>query len=406
MKDNNIIKDQSSKENNKPASFKSLINVLRPIREWLKSSPSITQLDNHNHHHSSNGRASVAGSTGSSSTNTNNLKGSSVTINGSARSASIVHNNTMLGNGTVEYNTHLMQRQQQQQQMNLLQQQQFHYQQQQQQHLLHQQQNQQQRRNEQQSLYSNGEQNQSQNIYSQPIYRRNQLTGSPVEAEHFKRTSKSRMSLPIMQQNILRRQAYSMLQQRGPLQPPQSLGHIYLQYQGETKRANLADELTTVDTIRALFVCAFPNLLTMEYMSQSHVKIYIYNPNCNIFYELRDIEDVKHESVLRIHQVDQILTSQHQQYQTIALQQQQALQHAPPSSITQPQYNTMMRLTPHHQIQQHYSQVNQTLQIPPAPPQAPPPKPRRMIPVVNGGNLHNPNLIYGMTTSSPLNNLQ
>lgn len=161
--------------------------------------------------------------------------------------------------------------------------------------------------------------------------------------EHFKRTAQNRMSLPIMQQqqNTLRRQAYSQLQRRGQ-QPARSLGHIYLQYNCETKQANLPNELTAIDTVRALFVCAFPHMLTMEYMSLPHVKIYIYNPSCNIFYELRDIDDVRHESVLRIHQSAPILALP--QYQMRAVQ-----------SLPQPP--------------------------PPPPPQIPPPKPRRMIPV-------------------------
>lgn len=143
-------------------------------------------------------------------------------------------------------------------------------------------------------------------------------TPSPVTTsvteDHFSRSARSRMSLPIMQHNTLRRQVYSQIQRRGPPMP-RSLGHIYLQHMGETKQVNLPNELTTIDTIRALFVCAFPHMLTMEFMSQSHVKIYIYNPNCNIFYELSDIEDVRHESVLRIHQSDPLLAL-HQYYHT------------------------------------------------------------------------------------------
>lgn len=163
-----------------------------------------------------------------------------------------------------------------------------------------------------------------------------------AQEEYFKRNAKARMSLPIMQQrNELRRQAYTQLQWRGQQeQQYQSMGRIYLQYKGETKQANLPNELTAIDTIRALFVCAFPNMLSMNYMSQPHVKIYIYNPSCNIFYELYDIRDVRHESVLRIHQsfpVNQTLPTPHFHHQTLS--------HLAPSPVI------------------------------------PPPKPRRMIPV-------------------------
>lgn len=169
--------------------------------------------------------------------------------------------------------------------------------------------------------------------------------------DNFRRSTKARMSLPIMQQNSMRRQAYSQLQIRGQPQA-RSLGHIYLQFMGETKQANLPNELTALDTVKALFVCAFPHLLTMEYMSQMHVKIYIYNPSCNIFYELRDIDDVRHESVLRIHQSDPVLALP-QQYQMRSIPQQI------PQQIQQ-------------QIPQHHHQMQQMQQIPP-------PKPRRFI---------------------------
>lgn len=255
-------------------------------------------------------------------------------------------------------------------------------------------------------------------------------------SDNFKRSTKARMSLPILHHHnmmMMRRQAtYGVARNgRNELQFQQSLGRIYLQYRGETKQANLPNELTTLDTIKALFVCAFPNLLSMEYMSQPHVKIYIYNPSCNIFYELNDINDVKHESVLRIHQTSPV---------TFAVQPPQAIQqlHQSPSNM-QYQSNVnpnSMRLTPIH----HYSSHQLAAPVPPVvapppPPQpqpkpqlqinrntppnqqqqqqqqqqqvVPPPKPRRMIPVVNGLNQYNaqPNVIYRMSTSTPLNGL-
>lgn len=93
-------------------------------------------------------------------------------------------------------------------------------------------------------------------------------------------------------QAIKRQACLAIITRRGQ-QTARSLGHIYLQHKGETKQASLPNELTTIDTIRALFVCAFPHLLTMEYMCQ---------------YELCDIEDVRHESVLRIHHSDPMVS--------------------------------------------------------------------------------------------------
>jgi hypothetical protein len=220
------------------------------------------------------------------------------------------------------------------------------------------------------------------------------------EASQFCRTAQARMSLPIMQQNKMRRQVYSQLQRRGQ-QVARSMGHIYLQHKGETKQASLPNELTTIDTIRALFVCAFPHMLTMEYMSQPHVKIYIYNPSCNIFYELCDIEDVRHESVLRIHHSDpllqpaalpshismaNLLTVPQHQYSTLhrlppRLPPQFPIQNGSHSSLGQPIGPHMMHLmsqSMHHRM----ASTPNGLPQPPPPPisHIPPPKPRRMIP--------------------------
>lgn len=142
-------------------------------------------------------------------------------------------------------------------------------------------------------------------------------------------------------------------------------------------------------------------MLTMEYMSQAHVKIYIYNPSCNIFYELCDIDDVRHESVLRIHHSDPLIQSalpsqislanlsaiphtQHQ-YSTLhrfppRLPPQFPIQSGSQSSLGQPIPPHMMHLMSqpiHHQMA---STPNVLAQPPPPLSHIPPPKPRRMIP--------------------------
>lgn len=226
--------------------------------------------------------------------------------------------------------------------------------------------------------------------------------GGPNDSEvsQFCRTAQNRMSLPIMQHNKMRRQVYNQLQRRGQ-QVARSMGHIYLQHKGETKQASLPNELTTIDTIRALFVCAFPHMLTMEYMSQSHVKIYIYNPSCNIFYELCDIEEVRHESVLRIHHSDPLIQSalpsqislanlsaiphQHHQYSTLhrlppRLPPQFPIQSGSQSSLGHPIPPHMMHMMPQSLHHQMASTPNGLAHPPPPLSHIPPPKPRRMIP--------------------------
>lgn len=68
-----------------------------------------------------------------------------------------------------------------------------------------------------------------------------------------------------------------------------SLGLVFLQYRSETKRALLPNEITSIDTVRALFVRSFPRQLTMNYLEGPNVKIYIHDANKDMFYELEDV---------------------------------------------------------------------------------------------------------------------
>lgn len=66
-------------------------------------------------------------------------------------------------------------------------------------------------------------------------------------------------------------------------------GLVFLQYRSETKRALLPNEITSIDTVRALFVRSFPRQLTMAYLEGPNVKIYIHDANKDMFYELEDV---------------------------------------------------------------------------------------------------------------------
>lgn len=76
-----------------------------------------------------------------------------------------------------------------------------------------------------------------------------------------------------------------------------SLGLVFLQYRNETKRALLPNEITSIDTVKALFVRSFPKQLTMEYLDSPHVKVYIHDSNKDMFYEL---EDLRYNILLRL----------------------------------------------------------------------------------------------------------
>ncbi|XP_071038407.1 coiled-coil domain-containing protein AGAP005037 isoform X5 [Parasteatoda tepidariorum] len=81
-----------------------------------------------------------------------------------------------------------------------------------------------------------------------------------------------------------------------------TLGLVFLQYRSETKRALLPNEITTLDTVKALFVRSFPKQLTMEYLDSPHIRIYIHDPAKDMFYELEDLGDIRDRSVLRIYE--------------------------------------------------------------------------------------------------------
>ncbi|KAM7350773.1 coiled-coil domain-containing protein CG32809 isoform 2-T6 [Cochliomyia hominivorax] len=81
-------------------------------------------------------------------------------------------------------------------------------------------------------------------------------------------------------------------------------GLVFLQYRSETKRALLPNEITSIDTVRALFVRSFPRQLTMAYLEGPNVKIYIHDASKDMFYELEDVRshlrEIRDRSVLRL----------------------------------------------------------------------------------------------------------
>ncbi|XP_017485113.1 PREDICTED: coiled-coil domain-containing protein AGAP005037-like [Rhagoletis zephyria] len=109
-----------------------------------------------------------------------------------------------------------------------------------------------------------------------------------TSATGFRRGNKVRSSLPIVR-------TPSKSQDR-------SLGLVFLQFRSETKRALLPNEITSIDTVKALFVRSFPRQLTMEYLDHPSVRIYIHDASKDMFYELEDLRDVKDRVILRIYE--------------------------------------------------------------------------------------------------------
>ncbi len=82
------------------------------------------------------------------------------------------------------------------------------------------------------------------------------------------------------------------------------LGIVFLIYRGETKRALLPNEVTSIITVKALFVRSFQKVLTLDYMDLPRVRIYILEQSKDEFYELDDLGDVRDRAVLKVFEPD------------------------------------------------------------------------------------------------------
>ena len=71
---------------------------------------------------------------------------------------------------------------------------------------------------------------------------------------------------------------------------------VFLQYRHETKRALLPNEITSMDTVKALFVRSFPKQLSMDYLDGNNAKVYIHDSAKDMFYELEDLTCVPFSS--------------------------------------------------------------------------------------------------------------
>ncbi|NXF00518.1 SKT protein, partial [Smithornis capensis] len=106
----------------------------------------------------------------------------------------------------------------------------------------------------------------------------------------FSRGSRTRASLPVVR-------SANQTKER-------SLGVLYLQYGDETKQLRMPNEITSTDTIRALFVSAFPQQLTMKMLESPSVAIYIKDESRNVYYELCDVRNIQDRSFLKVYNKD------------------------------------------------------------------------------------------------------
>lgn len=81
-------------------------------------------------------------------------------------------------------------------------------------------------------------------------------------------------------------------------------GVVYLQYGEDTKQVRMPSEISSQDSLRALFVTAFPHQLTMKMLQSPSVAIYIKDTSHNFYYELEDIRNIPSHSCLKVYQKD------------------------------------------------------------------------------------------------------
>ncbi|XP_042285931.1 sickle tail protein homolog isoform X4 [Thunnus maccoyii] len=108
----------------------------------------------------------------------------------------------------------------------------------------------------------------------------------------FTRGCKARASLPVGRSSGQTRE-----RSLGP-------GVLYLQYGEETKQVRMPVEIGSHDTLRALFVTAFPQQLTMKMLQSPNMAIYIKDTSRNVYYDLEDIRNITSHSCLKVYHKD------------------------------------------------------------------------------------------------------
>ncbi|KAG1953843.1 sickle tail protein [Pimephales promelas] len=106
----------------------------------------------------------------------------------------------------------------------------------------------------------------------------------------FTRGSRSRASLPVVRSTNQTKD--------------RSLGVLYLQYGDDTKQIRMPNEITSLDTVRALFVSAFHHQLNMKMLESPSTAIYVKDETRNVYYELTDVRNITDHSCLKVYHKD------------------------------------------------------------------------------------------------------
>ncbi|XP_072364568.1 sickle tail protein-like isoform X4 [Scyliorhinus torazame] len=112
----------------------------------------------------------------------------------------------------------------------------------------------------------------------------------PEVSHMFNRGTRLRASLPVVRSTNQTKD--------------RSLGVLYLQYGEEVVPFAMPNEITTMDTIHALFVRAFPKQLTMKILESQNVAVYIKDEARNLYYELSDLRSIQDRALLKVYHKD------------------------------------------------------------------------------------------------------
>jgi len=74
---------------------------------------------------------------------------------------------------------------------------------------------------------------------------------------------------------------------------------LFLQYKDEIKRVNMPNSISSLDTVKALFVTSFPGKLSMVRIDERGL-IYVKDKEADIFYELEDLRDIEPRALIQL----------------------------------------------------------------------------------------------------------
>uniref|UniRef100_UPI00398ED09D sickle tail protein isoform X3 n=1 Tax=Pristiophorus japonicus TaxID=55135 RepID=UPI00398ED09D len=120
----------------------------------------------------------------------------------------------------------------------------------------------------------------------------------------FNRGTRLRASLPVVRSTNQTKDRSLALASLDFLSIITKGGVLYLQYGDEVTQFAMPNEITTMDTVHALFVRAFPKQLSMKMLESQNVAVYIKDEARNLYYELTDLRNIQDRALLKVYHKD------------------------------------------------------------------------------------------------------